>query len=304
MVFFAPPAPSVRARTRLPGLGRAGLVQCPADDLDVVGARAASRRFRGAARVPRASSPALPVPWSNHAVRGAVTEPLLERVGAAPSISPNGRRVDAHQSGVDVDHRRPVRPDTGPPRRQRPVSARRPGPRPLSRCLAGPASTASAASTWSARVPTSRETVGSEATDPRISFSRRGERSDRQRPPRVARTAGSAMTLPGSRTDHGRRHADRAPQSSLPSPAPGRLRSAASPRPAPPQQHPRTPHPPTECNSLIFHHEDALPLKLSDLSNPHHPKRNDTPPRLQHPNNENSRLGSRAGCRAPRDRGR
>ena len=152
--------------------------------------------------------------------------------------------------------------------------------------------------------PTSRETMGSEATDPRISFSRRGERSDRHRPPRVARTAGSAMTLPGSRTDHGRRHADRAPQSSLPSPAPGRLRSAASPRPAPPQQHPRTPHPPTECNSLIFHHEDALPLKLSDLSNPHHPKRNDTPPRLQHPNNENSRLGSRAGCRAPRDRGR
>ena len=151
------------------------------------------------------------------------------------------------------------------------------GPRPLSRCLAGPASAASTASTRSARVPTSRETVGSEATDPRISFSRRGERSDRQRPPRVARTAGSAMTLPGSRTDHGRRHADRAPQSSLPSPAPGRLRSAASPRPAPPQQHPRTPHPPTECNSLIFHHEDALPLKLSDLSNPHHPKRNDTP---------------------------
>ena len=98
------------------------------------------------------------------------------------------------------------------------------------------------------------------------------------------------MTLPGSRTDHGRRHADRAPQSSLPSPAPGRLQSAASPRPAPPQQHPRTPHPPTECNSLILHHEDALPLKLSDLSNPHHPKRNDTPPRLQHPNNKNSRL--------------
>ena len=40
----------------------------------------------------------------------------------------------------------------------------------------------------------------------------------------------------------------------------------------------------------ILHHEGTLPLKLSDLSNPHHPKRNDTPPRLQHPNNENSRL--------------
>ena len=86
-----------------------GLVQCPADDLDVVGARAASRKRRGAARVPRASSPALPVPWSNHAVRGAVTEPLLEGSGPYPLFL----RVDAHQSGVDVDHRRPVRPDTG-----------------------------------------------------------------------------------------------------------------------------------------------------------------------------------------------
>ena len=56
--------------------------------------------------------------WSNHAVRGAVTEPLLEGSGPYPLFL----RVDAHQSGVDVDHRRPVRPDTGGRSAQTPVA--------------------------------------------------------------------------------------------------------------------------------------------------------------------------------------
>ena len=109
-----------------------GLVQCPADDLDVVGARAASRKRRGAARVPRASSPALPVPWSNHAVRGAVTEPLLEGSGPYPLFL----RVDAHQSGVDVDHRWPVRPDTGGRSAQTPVAGECSPAGAHARCLA------------------------------------------------------------------------------------------------------------------------------------------------------------------------
>ena len=38
MVSFVPLAPSMRTSTFLPGLGpQSGLVQCPADDLDVVG---------------------------------------------------------------------------------------------------------------------------------------------------------------------------------------------------------------------------------------------------------------------------
>lgn len=131
--------------------------------------------------------------------------------------------------------------------------------------------------TWSAGVPTSRETVGSEATDPKSSLSHRsGERSDRQWPPRAARTARFAVILPGSCTDHVRRHAVRARESSLPRPV-TLVVSVNSLAPASPTAGTSLGSTPTAgYNPLVFTAKVSFLLEFSDLSNPHYPRRSDT----------------------------
>ena len=66
MVSFVPPAPSIRTNTCRPGLGpQSGLVQYPADDLDVIGGSVRSRVSR-----PQHERRALTGPLA-----GAVVEP-------------------------------------------------------------------------------------------------------------------------------------------------------------------------------------------------------------------------------------
>ena len=145
---------------------------------------------------------------------------------------------------------------------------------------------ASTASTWSARVPTSRETVGSEATGPKTSLSHRSsERSDRQRPPRATHTARSAMTLPGSCTDHIRRHDDRARESSLPRPVtPYTSRSTPTAGTSPNST------PTTGYNPLFFTTKVSFPWSSRISATRIIPGQATPSPHLQHPNNENPRL--------------
>ena len=145
--------------------------------------------------------------------------------------------------------------------------------------------------TWSAGVPTSRETVGSEATDPKSSLSHRsGERSDRQWPPRAARTARFAVILPGSCTDHVRRHAVRARESSLPRPV-TLVVSVNSLAPASPIAGTSLGSTPTAgYNPLFFTAKVSFPWSSRISASRIIPGEATPSPRLQHPNNENSRL--------------
>ena len=152
---------------------------------------------------------------------------------------------------------------------------------------------ASTASTWSARVPTSRETVGSEATGPKTSLPHRSsERSDRHRPPRATHTARSKMILPGSCTAHDRRHADRTRESSSPRPV-TLLVSVSSLAPASPTAG-TSPHstPTTGYNPLFFTAKVSFPWSSRISATRIIPGEATPSPHLQHPDDENSRLTS------------
>ena len=158
-------------------------------------------------------------------------------------------------------------------------------------CPAGPASAASTASTWSARVPTSRETVGSEATGPKTSLPHRSsERSDRHRPPRATRTARSKMILPGLCTAHDRRHADRTRESSSPRPV-TLLVSVSSLAPASPTAGTSPDSTPTTgYNPILFTTKVSFPWSSRISATRIIPGEATPSPHLQHPDDENSRL--------------
>ena len=158
---------------------------------------------------------------------------------------------------------------------------------------------ASTASTWSARVPTSRQTVGSEATGPKTSpWHRSRATSDRHRPPRATHTARSAMILPGSCTAHDRRHADRARESSLPRPV-TLLVSVSSLAPASPTAGTSPDSTPTTgYNPLFFTTKVSFPWSSRISATRIIPGEATPSPHLQHPDDENSRL---VMADAPRD---
>ena len=97
----------MRTRARRPGRGpRPGLVQCLADDLDVVGGGvrpgvAGAQHDHRALTAPVAGSVVDP------GGQGVVAEPLLEGRCNALLVG-----VDIDQGGVDVDHQRTLRADS------------------------------------------------------------------------------------------------------------------------------------------------------------------------------------------------
>jgi len=85
-----------------------------------------------------------------------------------------------------------------------------------------------------------------------------------------------AVILPGSCTDHVRRHAVRARESSLPRPV-TLLVSVNSLAPASPTAGTSLDSTPTAgYNPLFFTAKVSFLLEFSDLSNPHYPRRSDT----------------------------
>ena len=228
-----------------------------------------------------AHSPPPSGPWSNHAVSGWWPNPFL-KVGAAPSLSEctltkaastsitNGRFAETPAVGECSPARAHTRCRT---------------------VLRARLTAASTASTWSARAPISRETVGSEATGPKTSFSHRSsERSDRHRPPRATHTARSKMILPGSCTDPGRRHGNKAPQSSSPRPVTP-LVSVSSLTPASPTAGTSPDSTPTTgYNPIFFTTKVSFPWSSRISATRIIPGEATPSPRPQHPNNENLRL--------------
>ena len=122
-----------------------------------------------------------------------------------------------------------------------------------------------------------QQRVADKSTGPKTSpWHRSSERSDRHRPPRATHTARSKMILPGSCTDPGRRHVDRACESSLPRPVTP-LVSVSSLAPARPTAGTSPDSATTDgYNPLFFTTKVLLSWSCTDLSNPHYPRKRST----------------------------